>query len=247
MVFNLKARHPTITEFASIHSESLMRKACNTSTQMAFLADKESPTLAIMEKAYGTQQTQAWMLRTLRPVFDLTLADTDAKTQLTTIVEVCFERFNNRRAKTWLIFCAKCLSREYKISYGTIKTDAVLDAANTFLQQLPKMERQMTEEAERNREEKMHVPDYDTYLHITLKGRLKAAWDTARKVYEQGREAAIKRYLICDRDIRREDPTAEGVNADLQIVTKLRLLTFENGKAIFQEDRYYSKLKELKD
>ena len=127
---DLKARYPNLSDFSLAFGTERQLSAINRNRQ--FATDPTSPRLYEVGKVYGDDQAYRWMISHLAKVFGVTLSD-GIMPVLDELAKVLFEMFFFQRVTAFILFCGKCRAHEYKISYGTVKADAVLEAANEFL------------------------------------------------------------------------------------------------------------------
>lgn len=228
-----------MSDFIKEYSVAVIRKAINPQNQLNFVHNEASPRIKQLEQAYGTASTKAWMMQMLIPVVGTSTNDAEMSRNLDNIIDILFERFYDKRASVWMLFCGKCAAHEYKISYGVVKVDAFLDAANLFLTQLHKLEEQASDsEQHKGRIAYGDIefkPDYDTYKYLTLKGRLRCAWiDVHERLEKAGRNGILE-------SLRYDD----AYNAAIQICMKLNIMTITDRGVLFNEDLYNQKLDTL--
>jgi len=247
-VFNLKGACPEFDDFERKYNFDLVKTACGKAIRAKYILSEDSPRLCDVEKAYGKNMAKVWVanMLTLTMGFSTGKIDEDVKMQYTTIIDVCFEQFNPKRISAFMVFCAMCLCGEYKISYGSVKANVILEAMATFLRALPKMEQDAYEELKKNTPVIPGViwkPDYDTWQYLTLKGRLRCAWLSTKERYEKDGLKGIYESINSGKSDAGEDM----YYASIQIVMRRGLARIADKEMIFDEDKYNEQLITLKD
>lgn len=200
----------------------------------------QSEQLRTIADAYGEEGAKGWMKVHLLPVFGLVNAEGDNNSMLlmTEMVNILYEKFRYERCSVFILFCAKCRAHDYKISYGTIRIDAVLDAANTFLRQdLPRLKEKVGIYKQQNGNgTKDDYREYESWKYTTSRGIWEAWYNaTARLIKEKGDMALVK-------SIETDDEYHCGICAMLGIGA----LTEYNGHALLIRSKFEEHVGQLR-
>lgn len=190
--FQLKAKYPTVTYFS---------RAYNTDLQLASVSNiagfvyGEGPKLCELTYAYGEDGCKLWIFGQLTVVFGLTAVCGDEERHLNELTNILYERFRYEKCRVFILFCGMCRARMYKISYGSVKVDAVLDAANEFFKALPGMKKGAGDGMQAAARE---TNRHDAWKYVTYRALFDAWRDSVFRLMHEGGIQRLRLSLVND-------------------------------------------------
>lgn len=168
------------------------------STPLNYVIDTTAPQLKTMTEAYGDMSTKIWMITQIKAMLGLGDVKGDRDeilSQLKETADVLYERFKNEKVTVFILFCAKCRARDYKISYGAVKVDAILEAAGEFFRDaLYKLKTRAGYEIQKTDKESRLVED-DGWRNVTSKNIMWAWRDSVLTLWKAQGEKALSECL----------------------------------------------------
>lgn len=210
--------------------------ACYAGADVEAVADINAPRICEIAEAYNDYNAKTWMFECIAPALQITDSDTDTGKVLDNVVNILFRKYSLETCRTWAVFCSKLMTREYKISYGTIKPDAILDASADFLKNmLPDLRRR----AQRREVTEEQHEWSEGWSLCTTRSLFKARISAAIRLYNEKRGKGLAESLL------QHDEYCDSV----QTAIGSGVLTFGLNGLFWDRQRYrqiYEQLKEDK-